>query len=157
MTVKMTIDDKEVRNTLHSMDINIRSFGRKIIKKYAELQVRYLKREVRSRLYVTGNLHKSIINKPIRGGWGQIILMADYAEHVDKGATPSRGGLLMPHHKASPYLKRYGIKDEVMWRRKIAKYGTRAHPFIDGAIYKTVTEAPDKIYKKYLGKIAKKR
>ena len=153
----MTINDKEVRETLHSLGINTRSYGRKIVREYAELQVRYLKREIKAKLYVTGKLHNSVKNKPIRGGWGQVILMADYAEHVDKGAEPSKGGRLMPSHKSRPYTKRYGIKNDTYWRRYIAKYGTRAHPFIDGAIYKTTTEAPDKIYKKYLKKLTTKR
>lgn len=157
MTVKMTIDDKEVREVLHNLNINTRSYGRRIIREYAELQVRYLRREVRSKLNRTGTLAKSIRNESIRGGWGQVILMADYAEYVDEGAMPSKGGVLMPSLKARPYMKRYGIKNELYWRRKIAKHGTRAHPFIRGAIYKTQTEAPDKIYKKYLRKLTKKR
>ena len=157
MTVTMKIDDKEVRDVLSNYDINIRSYGRRIIREYAELQVRYLKKEVRTKLNRTGTLARSIRNESIRGGWGQVILMADYAEHVDEGATPSRGGTLMPSLKARPYMKRYGIKNELYWRRYIAKHGTRAHPFINGAIYKTRTEAPDKIYKKYLRRMTKKR
>lgn len=157
MTVKMTINDKEVRDTLGSLGINLRKYGRRIVREYAELQVRYLKKEVREKLNRTGKLNRSIINKSVRGGWGQIIYMADYAEHVDRGANPSKTGMPMPYSKAKPYMKRYGIKNPYYWRRHIAKHGTRAHPFIDGAIYKTRTEAPEKIYNKYLRKITKKR
>jgi len=136
MTITMKVNDKEVRNLCHNMGINIRSFGRRIIREHAELQVRFLKREIRMKVNRTGKLHKSVHNKSIRGGWGQVIYMEDYAEHVDKGAMPSKGGRLMPAHKARPYMKKYGIKNELKWRSKIAKHGTRAHPFIDGAIQK---------------------
>lgn len=155
--IGMRVDDKEVRGILRNFDINIRTFGRRIIREYAELEVRYLRKEIKTRLSKTGTLARSVHNESIRGGWGQIILMSDYAEHVDKGAMPSKGGVLMPSYKAKPYMKRYGIKNELYWRRSIAKHGTRAHPFIDGAIYKTNTEAPDKVYKKYLRKLTKKR
>lgn len=150
--ISMKVNDTEVRDQLKRLSINVRKYGRVITRKYAELLVKNLKKGAPR---VTGTLRKSIENKSSRGGWGQDIHSAHYADYVDTGALPSKGGRFMPINKASLYAKKYGIKNMTAWRRHIAEYGTRPHPFLLKAVYSTEANAKSKIYNRYVRRMVR--
>jgi len=127
MTQMITIDDSDLRDHLRKLNININKYGRRLVRRKAEILVEELHKRIPT---ITGELKRRTRKVPERKGWGYNIFMPDYGVHRDSGTRPSKGGQYMPMSKAMIYASKYGINNVNAWRRSIAMKGTKPHPYI---------------------------